>query len=203
VSALLYPTLPGLKFDSKRTLLWRTDIQEAVSGKETRISVRQFPLVRFDLEYELLRDYLATSELKSLVGFYNVHRGRWDSFLYTDPNHNSATLSSFGTGNGSAVAFQLVTRYQNTGGPGVDELVQNLNGAPSIYVGGALQSASAYAIGPTGIVTFNSAPANLAALTWSGSFYYRCRFDSDDMTATEFMRRFWKTGSIALRSIKL
>jgi uncharacterized protein (TIGR02217 family) len=204
VSSLVYPTLPGLKFDSVRTPLWRTRVEEAVSGKETRMAYRQFPRIRFELQYEILRDYIAPSELKALVGLFNAMQGRFDTFLFTDPNFNAVVAEPIGTGTGSALAFQLVARYQNSGGPGIPELVQNLNGAPAIFVGGVLQTAiTNYNIGPTGIVTFTSPPANAAAITWSGSFYYRCRFEDDEMPVTEFLRRFWRTKTVSFVSVKL
>jgi hypothetical protein len=39
-------------------------------------------------------------------------------------------------------------------------------------------------INGTGIITFNSAPAPGAKLTWTGSFYYLCRFAEDTIDAT-------------------
>jgi hypothetical protein len=30
-------------------------------------------------------------------------------------------------------------------------------------------------------VTFTSAPANTAVLTWSGKYYFRCRFKNDSL----------------------
>jgi hypothetical protein len=36
-----------------------------------------------------------------------------------------------------------------------------------------------YVLGPTGIITFTTAPAANAALAWSGNFYFRCRFTDD------------------------
>lgn len=40
-------------------------------------------------------------------------------------------------------------------------------------------------------LTFAAAPAVGAALTWSGQFYYRVRFDKDVMDFEEFMNDFW------------
>jgi len=34
------------------------------------------------------------------------------------------------------------------------------------------------------VVTFVAAPANLATLTWSGSFYFLCRFTDDTVDST-------------------
>lgn len=205
MSALVFPSstdLPGLTWNRERSLIWRTDIQEAVSGKETRIRRRQFPRVRFSVKYDILRDTVSPSEVRRLVGFFNAHAGAFDSFLFTDPGFNSVTAESFGTGDGTTKSFQLLARYQNSGGPGGAEAIQNLNGSPSIYVNGVLQ-VGGYTLGPSGIVTFTTAPSNTYPLTWTGSFYYRVRFEDDEMSATEFMQRWWSTQEIKLLSVRL
>lgn len=206
MSSLLYPnTLQGLKFDSERTPVFRTGVQSAVSFKESRLRYALFPVFEFALQYEFLRNPAAgTSELKTLAGLYGAMWGRWDTFLYSDPVYNTVVDEPFGTTNGVTTQYQLVATFQNAGGPGVAELIQNLNGAPIIKRNGStLSTPTNYTIGPTGIVTLASAGAAGHPLTWSGSFYYRCRFDEDRLPVTEFMRRFFSTRQIRLRSVKL
>ena len=67
----------------------------------------------------------------------------------------------------------------------------------------SIDGSRVYTIGATGIVTFVSAPAAAAALTWTGSFYYRCRFDADTMPFKLFMQKLWSTQQMRLKSIKL
>lgn len=384
MSAFIYPSnLPGLTFDNVRSVITKTGRQEAVSGKESRIGYMQYPLYRFDLVYELLRDNLATSELKALWGLYEAMLGTFDTFLFTDPAFNAVTAEPFGTGDASTVAFQLIAKYRNAGGPGLAQLIQNLNGAPQIFrqdwqgnqlmyatprtnlctngqtPGGTGWSASTggtataptittgfapgpdsvaaratrlqanqgagatfsdfslmtapaysavngsnyihsvwiksntgssqtvylahsgagaiaitattswqrfpcpwvasstgpinphigtrgticpggnvldilvayeqlelvaggittptsyinttsaqvtftdYTLGPTAIITFTIAPLMNAALTWTGAFYYRCRFEEDELSVTQFMQSWWKTKTVTIRSIKL
>jgi hypothetical protein len=69
VSSLVYPTgIKGLTYDGARTQIWKTGIQEAVSGKETRIAYQQYPRYRWELNYELLDHSLAASEYKAVSG---------------------------------------------------------------------------------------------------------------------------------------
>jgi hypothetical protein len=83
-------------------------------------------------------------------------------------------------------------------------LIQNLNGPPSIYKNGVLQTLiTHYALGPTGIVTWVTPPANTVALTWSGSFYYRCKFMSDIFEESEFSSGWHAVRSLQFRSVKL
>lgn len=201
MSNLIYPsTLKGVTFDGQRTQTWKTDIQDALSGKESAIAYQQFPIYEWLLNYEILDHSLATSELKTLWGLIGAMQGMFDTFLYSDPVFNTVTDEPFGTGDGVTVAFQLTAKFQNSGGPGVSEIIQNFNGAPVIKKAGVTQtSPTNYTLGPTGIVTFTSAPAGAAALTWTGSFYYRCRFLTDAQSFSEFMNKWWTTKSISFR----
>jgi uncharacterized protein (TIGR02217 family) len=97
--------------------------------------------------------------------------------LFTDPQDNTLTGAQFGTGNGSSTRFQLSRNIH-----GYPDIIQNLNGTPTIYVNGTPTTPAS--ISSTGVVTFSSAPANNAVLTWSGSFFYLCRFAEDTLDAT-------------------
>jgi len=103
---------------------------------------------------------------------------------------------SFGAGDGSTKVFQL-SRAFGAGGFTFVEPVQNLNGAPSIYVGGVLKNAGTdYTISSTGLVTFSSAPANAVALTWTGGYYYRCRFLQDELDLSRFLQGLWEAKKV-------
>lgn len=210
MSSQVYPTLQGLTYPVKRSYVWKTGYQEALSGKQSAIAYRQYPLVHYELAYDILRDGSTPSEIKTLVGLYNLMRGRWDTFLFSDPDFNTITsanaaqFGAFGTGDGSTLIFQLIALYQVSGGPGQPELVQNLNGTPVLYDNGSIISAANYSIGATGIVTFGAghAPASSHALTWSGSFYYRCRFDDDSIEWKKESKQWW-SASVEFTSVKL
>lgn len=151
------------------------------------------------------------ADLSALVGLINAVRGRGDTFLHTDPDFNTispaqaAQFGAFGTGDGETLSFQLIALYQNAGGPGVAEIIQNLNGTPILYSNGTGINPSVYSIGATGIVTFISghAPASGAALTWSGSWYYRCRFDADDYDFKKKYMGIWTLDKINFTSVLL
>ena len=217
MSSLVYPTLPGLGFDVIRSYVWKTGYQEALSGKQSTIAYRQYPLVHYELTYNVLRDVGAagfgsstTSEIQQIAGLHNALQGRWDTFLFTDPDFNTITSGNaarygvFGTGTGSLLIFQLAAWYQNSGGPGNDELIQNLNGTPVLYDNGTIISSANYSIDATGIVTFGAghAPASGHTLTWSGSWYYRCRFDEDALTYKKFMSKLYSV-NVKFTSCKL
>mgnify|MGYP001614376919 FL=1 len=194
MSSFVFPTLKGLTYPLTRTPQWRTGVRDALSGKESRIAYRQFPRILFSLEYSVLREQASTNELKQLVGLFNALQGSFDTFLYNDPEFNSVTAESFGTGNGTTTQFQLVARYQNAGGPGYAERVQNLSSTPSVYDNGVLQTLlTDYTTGTTGIISFVVPPVSGHALTWTGTFSYRCRFMDDSIDFEKMMAFLWRT----------
>lgn len=60
-----------------------------------------------------------------------------------------------------------------------------------------------YTLGATGIITTAIAYAAAAILSWTGSFFYRCRFTDDKMTVSQFVNKFWENKSVTLRQKKL
>lgn len=207
MSGQLYPSIPGLTPEVVRSYSWDTGKQRAKSGKRSAISYRAYPLVHFELKYELLDDSVIPSQLKSLVGLHNQMLGSWDTFLFTDPDFNtitSAVPQFFGTSTGStSTRYQLISFFENSGGPGTAEMVQNLNGAPVLYDNGTPISATHYSIDPTGGITFSSSPTTGHTLTWSGSFYYRCEFDEDEIPWKKFANKWWSADKVAFTSIFL
>jgi hypothetical protein len=217
VSALLYPTLPGVTYNSIRAPFWRTGVQTALSGKSSTISYMTYPLTKFTLLYDdsnggFLRDttWVASSEVKALVGLFQQMRGRFDTFLYTDPQFNSVTAQQFGVGDGVTTLFAITAAYQNPSGPGAPELIQNFNGTPTFYDNGTLISSSNYTLGPSltpsvnaGFILFNTAPTSGHSLTWTGSWYYRCRFDEDTYEFTQFLQGLWSAKKVSFSSVLL
>ena len=107
---------------------------------------------------------------------------------------------------GPLVPFQITALYAPTSGSysgiGSSEIVQNLNGTPTLQDNGTLISAANYTIGATGLVTFGAGhfPTSGHLLTWTGSFYYRCRFDEDEIDWTKFMDHRWSAKKVAFTS---
>lgn len=200
----LFPdALPGLTFAGARRFLWKTTLQEALSSKTTAIGLMQYPIIAWELKYELLRDDLSASELRKIFGLVNAQQGRSGTFLYFDSLFNTAALEPFGVGNNTRTKWQLVAAFQNVGGPGKPEIIQNFNGTPVIFDNGVLVSAATYAISATGIVTFNTPPVNAHVLTWSGGFLYRCKFLTDATDFNQLMQQWWEARAIKFRSIIL
>jgi hypothetical protein len=123
-------SLPGLTYNSIRRPTFNTGLQQALTGKESRIAYQQYSLMEWELQYELLRDYVTPSDLKALVGLFIASKGKWDSFLYVDPVFNSAVSMPFGVTDGTTLSFPVTATYGNSGGPGAPEFIQNFSGTP-------------------------------------------------------------------------
>jgi hypothetical protein len=132
--------------------------------------------------------------MATVNAIFHAMKGQWDSFLFTDPYSNTAALTGFGTGTGAQYAFQLL---DIEGFP-----IYDLNGVPSIYVNGVLQTVGVnYTVSSTGLVTFTAAPGAVP-VTWSGAYYRRCRFEMDDFEMEQIVNLCWGNASLKLVSVK-
>lgn len=189
ISVFPIPTLqPGSLMSGSRTWpvtkypQFSTIIQKSASFRgEFRTSLTPYPIWQFSMDLALLSgQFNLQSSLQSVIGFFMQMRGSWDDWLWPDPDDNTILSSSpaaFAIGDGTTTAFQLTRPIS-----GGTDIVQNLNSTPNIYKNGSLQTNTTYSLSSLGVVTFNTAPAAGAILSWSGSYYFRCRFKADMLT---------------------
>lgn len=187
----IYPTLPGLAFGVSRSPQFSTKVARAVSLSETRGSFAAYPLWGFTLTYEFLRKGQGVAEFEQLLGFFLARKGQFDSFLFTDPDFNSVTNQQFGVGDGVTTSFQLV-RSTNLA---FSEPVQNPNVISAINDNGS--PAGTYTQS-NGLISFSVAPAAGHALTWTGTYYNRCRFEQDVADFSKFMQDLWELKTLKL-----
>ncbi len=141
-----YSRLPGVKINVKRRPMFKTQVQESISGKELRASWWTYPRYKYTLSFEGLRAANAYQEFQTLVGFIGRHLGQFDSFLFQDPEDNAVTAHPFARGNGITAAFQLQRSLVPAASLPADvsktfwpnygdgyEPIFDLNGAPTIY----------------------------------------------------------------------
>lgn len=64
---------------------------------------------------------------------------------------------------------------------------------------GVTQSPAAYTITATGLLVFVTPPAAGSAITWSGTFYYRCRFLDDSADFSKFMQGLWELKKLDMK----
>lgn len=192
MSNAVYPVLPGLTFPTRRTPVWKTSVKTTPSGRTWRRALSRYPRYRISLQYAYLRSSAAHAEFQTLFGFFNARGGAADSFLFLCPDDRIATAQSLGVGTGAATQWQLVREIG-----GFVEPVFDLVAAPQVFANGVML-VGGYTVSDQGLVTFATPPAAGVALSWSGSYYWRCTFDADDLPLERFMHDFWRTGEVSL-----
>lgn len=195
----VFPLLIGQSFLVSKKPTWQTAIATAVSGRERRSKQWSYPRWSFKVAYEVVRDAPSTPDLERLVAFFNLHAGRYQEFFFLDPGDNTVSGGQFGTGDGITTTFRL-TRSMTFGGSTFSEPVGGLTGTPTVFVNGA--PTTAFTVGPYGVITFTSAPAAAAVLTWTGRFLFACRFDQDDLDVSQMMAGLWSLSGLQFMSIK-
>ncbi len=190
MSNLIFPTFAGLTWDKEYKASFNTIVQTAVSGKEIRISLMASPIYEFNLTFDFLRNKVNAKEWQTLYNFYLAHKGSFDSFLFDYAEDNTAANQIIGVGTGSKTQFQLVRGF----GADYVESVYHLKIVTDIRLNGTVTSAGNYTVSSTGLVTFNTAPANAVSITWNGGFYYRARFTEDNLSLSQFCKTFFKGG---------
>lgn len=199
MSSSQFPVLTGLKWDVVKAPSFKTLIQSAVSGKECRVGLRAYPLYQFDMSYEFLGDGHTKlgNELRKLMGLFLSMRGALDNFLYTDPTDYQVTDQNFGTGDGATTQFQMSRTYGDTFT--FQEPIYNINAISNLKVNGVAQTnPTNYSVSATGLVTFVTPPANGHAITWSGTYFFRCRFMQDMSEFSRFMDDLWELKKLQL-----
>ena len=198
----------------KKTPHYSSLSQKTVTGRRSSVSMMPFATWDFevDLNYVLGGETIQGSVVQDFLSCFMQTHGAAGFFLFTDPNDNtvsdaegillnvtpgcSAPLGQ--VGDGTSTQFQLGRSI----GSGLD-LLQNVNGY-RVYVNGVEDDA--YSINQTGVVTFNTAPATGAMLTWDGSFQYLCQFTDDTLKDFgRFSRNvsgfLWSGSSIAFEGV--
>lgn len=212
----VFPVFPGLAWPVTKAPHFATRVQRGTSGRELRVLDQPYPIWEFTLPFGVLRDQndsrlsdtlgAGYNELRTLAGFISFMQGSFQTFLFDDPTDD--TVSGTGTitgtmpnGDGTTTAFQLY-RQLLAGSSQLAEPVVAPNSVTAVYNNGTLVSALNYSVSAaTGIVTFTSAPSNGAALTWSGTFYFRCRFSADNAEFENLAVALWRLKELKFRSV--
>jgi uncharacterized protein (TIGR02217 family) len=195
----VFPFLTGQTFLQLKTPVWSTKVDTSVSGVERRRALWSYPVYKFKVAYEVLRDDPNNLELTRLFAFFNTHQGSFREFFYYDHTDNTAIGQPFGTGDGVTTTFQI-TRTTGVGAVTFTEPVRGFSGTPQVFVNGV--ATTAFTIGALGLITFATAPAAGAVLTWTGQFFFLCRFMKDEIDAQQMFASMWSNSGLEFMSVK-
>jgi uncharacterized protein (TIGR02217 family) len=203
-----FPSLIGLTYPVGRAPVWRTIKQAAISGKDTRVQLWTAPRYKYEISLSYLGSGAAgqNQDWQTLMGFWNGVAGDALPFHWTDPYDNTVANQPLGTGDGATTIFNFVRTLG-----GFVEPVQDVAAVTSVKVGGTATTAYTLLTDPnwgfTYALQFATAPASGAALTWSGSYNWPCRFETGDRDNTldlaNLMFQFWELRKVGFATMKV
>jgi hypothetical protein len=91
MSDQVFPSfLKGFDIKVRRAPVFSTEIQAAESGKEQAATFWSTPIYEYEVTFNFLRQlgfsqFTLQDEARVLIGFFEAHRGRFDSFWFDDP----------------------------------------------------------------------------------------------------------------------
>lgn len=124
----VFPALPGLMWDIDREEHWKNMSRESDSGRDFTRAIWTSPQRHYRLQYEFLRSG-AEAELQALVGFFNRHKGDFDTWLFDDPMDNVVVNEPLGVTNGTQSTWQLTRAFGGASSP-----VFDLKATPELYL---------------------------------------------------------------------
>ena len=213
-SILTNPPNSAFRWPIHRTHRFATLRQVPVNLRnELTIGLATYPIWDFEWDLSYIKGdettQQAASAYQALVGFAGQVQGGFAPWLFPHPYDNTIpvaskagctnTISGGNTGDGSTTIFQM-TRQIGV----LQDLIQNFNGSPVIYLNGAVQNNTTYSIDQFGNLIFNSAPGSGVSVQWSGAFYYLCKFDEDSWKSLEeSMYQIWSLGDLKFHTVLL
>jgi len=196
-----FPTnLRGRKYPTVRHILSKTLQEEAYSGDTTAFPAWSYPRYQYEVSFSVLRSTTVTSDWQTLEGFIKLVKfSAGCLFQFYFPDDSAVTDQAFGIGDGTTLAFQLCRTLG-----GFTEPVYAVSAITNIKVAGSTVSSSFYSVDARGVLTFSAghAPTTGAAITWTGTYNWYCRFDEDDESLSRFAYTFWELGKITFTTVK-
>lgn len=203
----LFPTLRGITWDRIKRPIFNTNVDQTASGSEFRSTNQQYAIHEFDLAV----DYMSPADELLLEALFKTCMGSFAPFYFDAINDDTIAAASpvaIGIGDGSNKVFGLLkavgTYLEPAGGTngnwGTNPATQNViydNGTP---VSAANYSASDGGLGAT--ITFVTAPVAGHVITWTGLYYYLCRFKDDQTDFNQFMNQMYENKGFTIRTVR-
>jgi uncharacterized protein (TIGR02217 family) len=185
----------------------RTQIVELASGDEERNASWANSRRRYDVAYGIRR----ADDLAAVVAFFEARNGRLHGFRFKDwADHRSCLPSQavaptdqiIGTGDSTTTAFQLVKRYASGAQSWTRAIAKPVAGSVRVALDGTEQTNGWFVNTTTGVVTFDTAPAEGVTITAGFEFDVPVRFDTDALDVTLDLERLGSITSIPLLEIR-
>lgn len=195
----VFPALPAQAFVTK-TPVAVSLVAEHESGRSVRTALFG-GLYEFEVDFDGLaadatqNPGLAAQSLQALLGLYLQCGGAFGTFLYTDPNDNTASNQAIAVGDGATTAFALM---RSVGG--ATDTVSYVTSISAVTLDGV--AASSWSLFPPNVLEFSTPPAANVLIAASFSYAFQCRFLDDAMEFENFMQNLWSSKSVKFRSLR-
>jgi len=210
MATTIFPDLPGLTWQGKRTPNWNSLTQTAASLLETRMALASYPVREWELNYGYLQNRPGKLHLQTLEGFFNSVAGGAYSFFLRDQDDNSTTNEIIGTGDGTTRTWQLQRNWGGFTEPvgGIDTRTSATYGpytrpaaqAFQVYQGGSPVSVTSNA--DAGTITFGTAPGSGVIIRADFSYFWRVRFADDKLDFSRMMYQLFDCQGVRLKQAR-
>ncbi len=217
MSNAIFPKLRGRGWSVRETPQTSTRLSKHVSGRTVAASLFKYPLYLFELVYPGLTSAsdpafsnLGAQSLQAIEGFFLARAGGFDTFLFRKADATGNLADSWiegqqlGVGDGLTTAFIFLREVPLAAPqpPYIEPVGQVEPNGLNVYLNGALQAASSYAVTWPNQVTFGAPPAAGAIVSADYAYYFVCRFSEDTLDFENFAHLLWKIGSVKLQTVK-
>jgi len=199
VTLPIFPALPGQGFATKRPIA-ASLVAEHESGRSVRTALYG-GLYEFEVDFDGLASDgtqnpgLAAQSLQALLGLYLQCGGAFGTFLYTDPNDDTAANQPIGVGDGANTDFELV---RNLGA--ATDTVSYVTSISTVTLNGV--AASSWRLLSPNILQFSAPPSAGVLIAASFSYAFECRFLDEALEFENFMQNLWSSKSVKFRSLR-
>lgn len=139
--------------------------------------------------------------LNQVIDFFYARRGRAVGFRFKDWTDYQISNQIIGVGNAVLTDFQVVKIYNEVGVSYTREITKLVDATLSVTVDGLLTVDYTVDIN-TGLITFNSPPADGAVIAVTCEFDVPVRFDTDKLDITAFTALAGTIGSLTIVEVR-
>lgn len=157
--------------------MFMTDVVSTLSGHEQRNSKWS----QSRAKYNVASGIKTETQWHALIAFFRARLGKAIGFRFKDWSDYKAENVIIGTGDDSTTDFQLVKLYTSGSVAVSRTITKPVAGTVDIYVDSVLQSSGVTVDAATGIVSFNTAPADGDLIVADFEFDVPVRFDTDEL----------------------
>jgi len=222
---LTLPNLPGLTPLVRKAPVWSTAVKRCASGRERRTERWAYPLWRFKLSYEVIRDepdvYLPAAPITDGAGAaitdgqggdtfdgpgvaLDEHAQLWE--LFNQVQGQAGTWLYLDPTDNQVIAGSVgvgdgaTTQFQLS--RQIETWIEPVLAPFNVTVFDDSAPRSDAALGADGQITFAAPPAAGHVLTWSGGFSFLCRFETDTLGLEQILARLWSGKSVSFTTVR-